>query len=155
MNWDAIGAVAELLAAIGVIISLIFVGLQVRKSTAESKAATKQATTDTEIAMVSAFADHAEIWEKATTGAPITGATDTRRAILLVNLLMIDYENRFHQHEAGYFDDRSWANRVAILRNMVTLPMFDIWRQSQGGQSRSADYLDFLDKLAAEVRAES
>lgn len=60
MNWDAIGAIAELLAAIGVIVSLIFVGLQVKKSNAEARLATIQATTDTEIMMVSAFADHAE-----------------------------------------------------------------------------------------------
>jgi hypothetical protein len=33
MNWDAIGAVAELLGAIGVIISLIYLALQIRRNT--------------------------------------------------------------------------------------------------------------------------
>ena len=154
MNWDAIGAIAEMLAALGVIISLIFVGLQVRKSTAESRAATKQATTDTEIVMVSTFANHAEVWEKVANGALPDEGTETRTAILLFNMLMIDYENRYHQHKAGYFDDRSWENRVATFRTMVKHPIFDLWRNSLGGQSRSADYLDFLDKLAAELRGE-
>ena len=155
MNWDAIGAIAEMLAALGVIISLIFVGLQVRKSTAESRAATKQATTDTEIVMVSTFANHAEVWDKVASGGSFEEGAETRLAILLFNLLMIDYENRYHQHKAGYFDDRSWENRVRTFRTMVNQPIFDLWRNSLGGQSRSADYLDFLDNLAAELRSES
>ena len=32
MNWDAIGAIAELMAAVGVIISLVFVGLHLADS---------------------------------------------------------------------------------------------------------------------------
>ena len=37
MNWDAAGAIAELLGAIGVIRSLIYVASQVRASTVASK----------------------------------------------------------------------------------------------------------------------
>jgi len=128
MNWDAIGAVAEMLAAIGVIISLVFVGLQVRKGLAESRAATKQATTDTEVTVVSTFAQHAEIWNKALSGVPLEEGRETRLGILLFALLMIDYENRFYQHKAGYFDDRSWENRVAILHNVILMPIYDLWR---------------------------
>ena len=34
MNWDAIVAISQLVAAIGVILSLVFVGLKVRQNTA-------------------------------------------------------------------------------------------------------------------------
>ncbi len=37
MNWDAIGAVAELLAAIGVIVSLIYLAGQIRRNTRVQK----------------------------------------------------------------------------------------------------------------------
>ena len=33
MNWDAVGATAELLAAFGVLFSLIYLGLQIRQNT--------------------------------------------------------------------------------------------------------------------------
>ncbi len=155
MNWDAIGAIAELLAAIGVIISLIFVGLQVRKGNAEARAATMQATTDTELMMLGIITANAEVWEKVTTGIELQAGTETRTAILLFAALMIDYENRFHQHRVGNYDERSWANRRFNLRILVTLPIFDLWRKSPGGRSRSADWTDFLDALVAEVRSES
>ena len=36
MNWDAIAAAAEILAAIGVIVSLIYLGQQIRSQTLET-----------------------------------------------------------------------------------------------------------------------
>lgn len=155
MNWDAIGAIAELLAAIGVIISLIFVGQQLRKGNAEARAATMQATTDTEMTMLSMLSANAEVWQKVVTGAELQPGTETRTAILLFASLMIDYENRFHQYRAGYYDERSWANRRLNMRMLVELPIFDIWRQSPGGRSRGADWTDFLDTLVVEAQMES
>ena len=40
MNWDAIGASAELLAAMGVIATLLFLAIQIRTSTRVTRAAT-------------------------------------------------------------------------------------------------------------------
>lgn len=42
MNWDALGAVAELLAAIGVIISLLYLAVQIRQNTQSVRANTFQ-----------------------------------------------------------------------------------------------------------------
>jgi uncharacterized protein YoxC len=33
MNWDAIVAISQLIAALGVILSLVFVGLQIKQNT--------------------------------------------------------------------------------------------------------------------------
>jgi len=38
VNWDAIGAIAELLAAVGVIASLIYLGIQIRQNTRTERA---------------------------------------------------------------------------------------------------------------------
>ena len=155
MNWDAIGAIAELLAAVGVIISLIFVGLQVRKSNAEARLATIQATTDTEVMMVSTLADHAETWNKVHTGEALEGDVEIRRGIVLFNLLMIDYENRYHHFLAGNLDERSWSNRLIVLDLVVALPIFKLWRDSLGARSRGADILDLIDRKAREASADS
>jgi len=154
MNWDAIAAVAELMAAFGVIISLVFVGIQVRKSNAEARSATMQATTDTEIAMVATHAGHAETWNKVVTGVPLEDGTELRRGILLFNLLMIDYENRFHQFLAGNLDFRSWSQRLEILHQLVTMPIYDHWRNSPGGRSHGADFLDLIDEISKEFNCQ-
>jgi hypothetical protein len=46
MNWEAIGASAELLAAVGVIISLLYLAAQIRQNTASVRASTFQAFTN-------------------------------------------------------------------------------------------------------------
>ena len=48
MNWDAIGAFSEILGAISVVVSLIYVAAQVRQST-------RQAATDTGFGLMSEF----------------------------------------------------------------------------------------------------
>ena len=37
MNWDAVGAVAEVVGALGVIISLVYLALQIRQSNSTDK----------------------------------------------------------------------------------------------------------------------
>ena len=46
MNWDAIGAVAELVGAIGVIGSLVYLAAQIRQSAKAQRAATLQAVSE-------------------------------------------------------------------------------------------------------------
>ena len=46
MNWDAIGAVAELLGAIGVIGSLLYLAAQIRRSSASDDAKTFESVTN-------------------------------------------------------------------------------------------------------------
>ncbi len=47
MNWDALGAIAELLGAVGVIASLLYLGRQIRQSTKQSFASSYQARAET------------------------------------------------------------------------------------------------------------
>ena len=42
MNWEAVGATAELVAAVGVIISLLYLATQIRQNTASVRASTYQ-----------------------------------------------------------------------------------------------------------------
>ena len=49
MNWDAIGAMAELAGALGVIASLIYVATQIRQSTRASSVEAKLATINSQI----------------------------------------------------------------------------------------------------------
>lgn len=42
MNWDALGAIAELFAAVGVIVSLLYLAAQIRQNTQSVRASTFQ-----------------------------------------------------------------------------------------------------------------
>lgn len=147
MNLSKLASIAEIVASIGVILSLIFVGLQVSDSNQETRAATMQAALDSEMFLGATMTNHPEAWEKVITGAPLEDDTERRLGNLLYNLLMVESENRFHQFNAGYLDPQTWEGRVSSLRPLVALPIYEFWRETPGGANHSADFLEFLDDL--------
>ena len=64
MNWDAIGAIAETLGAVGVIASLVYLATQIRQntSTVRSSAASSLAETNMSLSVFLAQEDVNRIW---------------------------------------------------------------------------------------------
>ncbi len=141
-DWAAI---AEIVAAIGVISSLLFVGFQIRDGNRETVAATIQASLDSEITFQTAIALHADTWSKLSGGEALAEGEETSRAITLYTMLMTVYENRFHQFNAGYFE-RPPSELVATA---VHWPIYDSWRVRGGATTRSPEFLELLDEMRA------
>ena len=140
-------SIAEVIAAVGVVLSLIFVGLQINEGNRETRAATLQAATDSEIFMQSQFMRNADTWEMIITDASLKNGEETRKAIIMYNMMMTDLENRYFQFEAGYFDANSWEGRLSSLRRIVALPFFETWRDSIGAVAHSPRFLELVDNL--------
>lgn len=154
MTWtlSELAAVAEILGLIAIVPSLIFVGVQLQRGNREARAASIQATMDADREISMAFADHAGTWNKVITGSPLAEGEEWRRGIVLFNVLMADSEGRFHQFKAGYLDAQSWEARHSTLRELSNLPIYKTWRNSPGGRSHAADFLEILDSLAEESK---
>lgn len=140
-------SIAEMTAAVGVILSLIFVGLQINEGNRETRAATLQAANDSEMFMQSQFLRYAGTWEKIISGKPLKEGAETRRGIVLYKMAMTEYENRFVQFEAGYFDAALWETRLSSLRRLVAVPIFETWRDSIGAAGHSPNFLELIDNL--------
>jgi len=138
-DWSSI---AEIAAAFGVILSLIFVGLQIKEGNEETRASTMQVALETEMMFQAEILRYGDTWEKVATGVPITDPVEIRRGIILYNMMMTVHENRYHQYQAGYID-----NLPASLARIVKLPFFDSWRGSVGAGSRTRQYLELVDNL--------
>ena len=78
MNWDAIAATAEGLAALGVIVSLVYVGYQVRETKKAVKASVAQARTDLGVHLISSryTSDIAEVLTRSRAGEEELSETD-------------------------------------------------------------------------------
>ena len=142
-------SIAEMIAAIGVILSLIFVGLQLNEGNRETRAATIQAATDSEMLFQTQILRYADVWEKMIIGAPIEDGEEMRRAINLFNMAMTEYENRYLQFEAGYFDAHSWGARRISMQAFVTLPTFKNWRESLAASTHTPGFLELIDDMKA------
>ena len=154
MDLSDWASIAEIIAAIGVMLSLIFVGFQIRGGTQEARAATVQAASDAEAFFIATVVNHSSTWNKVVSGEPLESGEETRRGINLYNFLIVETENRYHQYQSGYLDSQAWEARLRSMRPSVKLPIYPIWRKSYGAMGRSADFLEMLDKLADEPSVE-
>lgn len=149
-----LASAAEIIASIGVVLSLIFVGLQIRDANRETRAATLRSAADTELYMAAEVANHAATWDKLLNGEPLTRGAERRKGIILFNMLMIESENRYHQFNSGYLSAESWEGRLSTLRPLANLPIYRVWRNSPGAKGHSADFLELLDSFAQETPSE-
>ena len=146
-DWSSI---AEIVAAIGVILSLLFVGFQVQDGNRETRAATIQASLDSEMHFQAEIARHADTWSKIVYGEALSEGEETRRAIALYNMLMTLYENRFHQYNSGYLE----LQPSVYLAGAVTFSIYELWRVQGGALSRSPEFLEVADELRERYTAE-
>ena len=137
-----LASIAEIIASVGVILSLIFVGLQINDGNRETRAATIQASLDSEMFFQSQMLRYADTWEKVVTGMPLSEGEETRKGIVIFNMLMTLNENRFHQFNSGYLE--SALTNIDLVRRF---PFYETWRGSGGARARSPDFLEYLDAL--------
>ena len=147
MALDQYANIAEIVGVIIVIVTLVFLTLQIRQNTRAMRSTTIQSVMQSEMGFVSIIVENVGTWDKVVTGAPLSSGEETRKAIVLYNAFMIDTESRYHQYKSGYLDPQPWEARLDTLPDVVMLPTFELWRKSLGGLSHSAEFLELLDNL--------
>ena len=124
--WVAVG---ELVGAIAVVVTLIYLAVQIRHSNREARSATLQSALNSEMDMLTVMIDNAAVWDKVVLGAPLEEGEETRKGVLLYGLLMTETENRFHQYELGYLDVDAWEQRLPAVRWAVKNRVHETWPQ--------------------------
>src|SRR4051795_819378 len=88
MNWDAIVAISQLVAAVAVILSLVFVGLQIRQNTGALQRNEHNSTMEQWTVIRQAIAQHRDIAALMTAGLKgerVLDAADQLRLEMLLN----------------------------------------------------------------------
>lgn len=147
MKLERVALIFEIVGGIAIVLSLVFVGLQMRDSNRATRAATTQAALQSEIRNVVAYLDHADVLERMVTGDSLAEGVETRKAILLYHILMVDSNARYTQYQAGYLDEPSWQARRRILAGWTSLPTYEKWLEAFAGQGQSQEFLDLLEEI--------
>ena len=134
----------EKIGALAVVLSLVFVGIEVRDGNREARASTTQAALDAEMAFQATLAQHAEVWQQVVIDGDFSDEVAVRRAIVLFNMAMTLYDNRFQMANSGYVD---FSGAGEGLRRTVIMPFYDTWRPSSGAAGRSPAFLEYVDDM--------
>jgi hypothetical protein len=124
MNWDAIGAVGEIVGAIAVLATLIYLAIQIRQSSATQRAQTHQQLAHERTLNMRMLIQNKEIRDataKAQFGKPLT--TDEQRILYWFTILNLRaYENELYQHSKGMIE----VEELEVQRALLEYPYMQI-----------------------------
>ncbi|MEQ8692338.1 MAG: hypothetical protein RIC89_16080 [Pseudomonadales bacterium] len=115
MNWDALGAIAELLGAIAVLATLAYLAIQIRQNSHFIESSVYQSTNDAFIGWFSTMAADktlADIWFNEIIQDKVT-EEHTNQAKALLSVFFLALENSNHHQQKG-----------VVNRATLTLPGF-------------------------------
>ncbi len=151
MNWSAVSAVAELIAAIGVMATLVYLAIQVRGSTRVVSAQSRHALSDFVLRIAIFRAENADRLAKLESGADLTAGDRLFQYWSHVQLIL-HAETYFHHHELGLMPDGHWRGYVRYITAYMQSPGFtDVWQEV--GPGFSEDFVRWVETQLSGLRA--
>ncbi len=157
MNWDAIGAVAELLGAIGVIASLVYLAGQIR----DSREQMSQNTRAVRAGAYQQFQGHLrETMMQALTvprleGVVFRGMADPealseeeagRFMWWLLGMFLV-YENAHYQYRMGLLDENRWKLHRSGLQTLLEAQGIRQWWATHSGLIESPEFAALVSEM--------
>ncbi len=130
MNWEAIGAIGEIMAAAGVIGSLVFVGWQMLQNTNALHTATSHSHMEIYTSLSMSIAENRELatlWSSGLADFSSLDDVDRVRFLAVASSAFRYYETSYVQHSKGNLDDELWNNIEKQLRDMTATPGVVSW----------------------------
>ena len=149
MNWDAIGAVAELLGAIGVIGSLLYLATQIHAANRAAAVHAKLESTRLMTDYLDALIQHPELAELVERGQHSKESLSREEYIRFSNLSL----KAFYYFSAGYFQFRvgtlredDWHEQLSIVDYWLRGPATWRWWDKLGRTMFKGEFVDFVDR---------
>jgi len=153
MSWEAASAIAEWIGVILIIVSLVYVALQIRQNTKTISAATELETGRmwSEFhSRVASSPDLADIWDKGLTDPDTLSAAEKRRFIWFVAEYCFVVENLYRQRNLGFLSHETWTQHESTIAGLLLHPMLDRWWES-GVSPYSAEFKRVVDQRRREL----
>ena len=117
MNWEAIGAVGEVLGAFAVVLTLVYLAVQIRQNTSSTRTSTYSDTTDGwhNYLQSQSVADIDLLISLAKNPSKLTNA-DFYRGYYLCRVMFRRMEHDYFQFKVGTFDPATWNAYVKSFR---------------------------------------
>jgi hypothetical protein len=162
VNWDAIGALAELAGAVAVVLSLVYLAIQIRQNTAQmesseraSRGAAYQGLISSMQSQLQPAAQHADLSEIIRRGLANSRDLDEAERFRF-NWLMGGqincYENAHYQYQHGVVSEERWQRMLSELNYFVSAPGYADWWDDYAKGTLSPDMVKIVDEMVRVAR---
>ncbi len=149
MNWEAASATADIVAAVGVIITLSYLAIQIRQNSKSVKASAAQSVIQSLADAYSATAASPELCHIIVVGAKDMDSLDEFQKAQLYMWLTSWYrlvEQAYLHYMMGNIPETTWNGQLAHLKSALsTSAMAAFWETRKGIYSQ--EFREFVDRL--------
>ena len=135
MNWDAIGAIGEILGAIAVVVTLIYLTAQIRQNTKHLASTSLQALEDRAENRVLLFASNPEfaaMYARFQEDPESLSASEFVQLTGWIGAWLTDLEETHRQFKLGTVGSTTMDVRVRFFQNLCKVPLVrGIWEKSR------------------------
>ena len=133
MSWDALGAISEFVGAIAVVVTLVYLAIQVRQNTSALRSTATQGAHDQTAALydlVSSDATLADIFVRGMTSPDELTSIETAQFFSLSMAFMFRYQNWYLQTRSGLIEKELLESWSRVLRQLSGTPGYQrFWQQ--------------------------
>ena len=153
MTFTQVVQVSELLASIGVLVSLVYLAVQVRQGTRVNSANARHAISQFALDFSMFKAEHADRLEHVISGAELGPGDGTFRWWNHM-MVFLHAETYFHHYELGLMPQKHWSGYVRYVRGYLPVPgVVEFW--ADVGSSFSVDFAKWIDGLIVDHGADT
>lgn len=127
MNLSDVANIAQIVAALGVVISLIYLAVQIRGNTKVVSAQARQSISEFVLRIALFRAEHADRFAKVESASELTEGDRQFRYWSHIQFLL-HAETYFHQHELRLMPDAHWRPYAKYFMKYMQSPGFtEVW----------------------------
>lgn len=112
MNWEAVSSVSNLVSAVAVVVSLLYVAVQLRQNTKAVIAGSRQGLLDSDLGLISDYIAYAIDPHLIGDDARLSLEDERRFTWIVIKAIRIR-EWAWHQYMVGALDEASWRSYMA------------------------------------------
>jgi hypothetical protein len=133
MDLNEIALLAEIVGSIAVVVSLIYVAIQVRQNTRATRSATYQSMVSNSLGLLATMYSeegNAELYLRAKDGDQDLSPAERVRVHFLLLAVFRHFDNLHYQHARGTIESEQWRGYIHILDGYLLLSGVVAWWDS-------------------------
>ena len=134
MDWSGLGAIGNMVGAVGVIVSVGYLSLQIKHQVREARVAAVHSLTENFRGFLQALAESSELATIWTTGIKdfdaLPPVEKLRLSCALGNAFRI-FDTLYNYYTEGIIDTTAWATLEAPVNDLIAYPGIQSWWQTR------------------------
>jgi len=147
MNWEAVSAISELVGTVAVVVSLLYVAVQIRQNTRAIQGATTHSVTEIQQTELHWSSEIAAAFTKAIETPDELTSAEAWRLSEWLNAALVMRQNEFRQFHLGLLPADMWAQSEQVITMVLSFEWGRNWWRVVGRQVVIPEMAAHIDAL--------